>query len=107
MPNTTLPPPIIESHHPTSVPLGTLSLLNAFLPHSLPVLRRIQFARNFAGKGGATEASRVVHVYHPERHHYDPELDDHHQYFCTAYVDLSRWPETQVWVFSSLEKKVV
>ncbi|KAK4181602.1 hypothetical protein QBC36DRAFT_361206 [Triangularia setosa] len=102
--NTALPP-ILEVYHPTRVPDPVLSLLQAFLPQTLPVLRRIQFAKNFAERGGTTKSSRVVHVYHPE--FYNPADDGSQgQYFVTAYVDLTRWPETQVWLFSSVEVKV-
>ncbi|KAK0667376.1 hypothetical protein QBC41DRAFT_357443 [Cercophora samala] len=103
---TTTLPPAVEIHHPTSVPDLLLSLLTAkpsYSVNSLPVTRRIQFARNFAQRGGVTEYSRVVHVYHPE--HYRPEENDTFMYFVTAYVDLSTGPETQVWVFCSMEKK--
>ncbi|KAK3988108.1 hypothetical protein QBC44DRAFT_343532 [Cladorrhinum sp. PSN332] len=81
----------------TPTPSSTLlSLLNSHLPYSLPVLRRIQFALNFAG--GSSPHTHILHTY--------PDSDsDHHQqqHFAAAYVDLSRAPETQVWIYSTLE----
>ncbi|KAK4672960.1 hypothetical protein QC763_107580 [Podospora pseudopauciseta] len=95
-----MPPlsPIVETHRPTSVPPSLLSLLYSkpYFPFSLPVLRRIQFAETFADRGGCTSHSRVVHVYHHPGTR-DPDR------FVTGYVDLSKGPETQVWLFCSLE----
>ncbi|KAK4202300.1 hypothetical protein QBC40DRAFT_221883 [Triangularia verruculosa] len=105
MSTTTTLPIQVESHHPTTLPPHILPLLQSplYFPHTLPVLRRIQFARNFAEKGGATATSCVVHV-----HNNNNNNNNHDQvvHFATAYVDLSRAPETQVWLFCSLEPKV-
>ncbi|KXX75109.1 hypothetical protein MMYC01_207637 [Madurella mycetomatis] len=80
----TQPPKILLTDSPTP-PAPLLALLHAHLPYSLPVLRRLQFARNFPG--GAT----------PHTH------DQDKQQFAAAYVDLSRAPETQCWLYSTLE----
>ncbi|KAH7627371.1 hypothetical protein B0T09DRAFT_181922 [Sordaria sp. MPI-SDFR-AT-0083] len=106
-----------EGLHLLDTPLPSsslLTLLSQHLPHSLPVLRRLQYAANFPDNGlGTTPYSHVLYASRfsveeclatregkadgkgegkPERKH-----------FAAAFVDLSRFPETQVWVYSSLE----
>ncbi|KAK4230492.1 hypothetical protein QBC38DRAFT_356783 [Podospora fimiseda] len=71
-----------------------LSLLDSHLPFSLPVLRRIQFALQFPG--GYSRHTHILHCYYP-----DDSVSSKH--FVAAYVDLSRGPETQVWIYSSIE----
>lgn len=81
------------------VPDGLVDLLSAHLPYSLPLLRRLQFTKC---KGGLTPTSRVLFssengkapqyaaAYHP-------------RHFTAAYVDPAAGPETQMWIYSTLE----
>ncbi|KAI0136578.1 hypothetical protein BJ170DRAFT_710613 [Xylariales sp. AK1849] len=72
--------------------------LTSHLPHSLPLLRRLQFCR-FAG--GITEHARVLWAASGGA---DPSGDvPPGTLFAAAYVDLSRGPETQMWLYSSLQ----
>lgn len=91
-----------------STPL--LTLLESHLPHSLPVLRRLQFALNFPG--GSTPHTHVLYARYDdngEEQQTNREGTGERQgkkrkgHFAAACVDLSRAPETEVWVYSSLE----
>jgi hypothetical protein len=79
---------IIASREP---PKEVLSVLEQHLPYSLPVLRRLQFM-NFPG--GQTPDSHVLSTF-------DKELPA--QDFAVAYLDFSRGPETEMWLYSSIE----
>ncbi|KAK3356153.1 hypothetical protein B0H65DRAFT_69666 [Neurospora tetraspora] len=101
-----------------------LALLSQHLPHSLPVLRRLQYAANFPSNGlGTTPYS---HVLFASKHsveeclglntatatatqdqHNGFKAEEEHKHFAAAFVDLSRFPETQVWVYSTLEDYAV
>ncbi|GAB1310443.1 hypothetical protein MFIFM68171_00653 [Madurella fahalii] len=111
----TQPPKILLTDTPNP-PDPLLSLLHSHLPYSLPVLRRLQFARNFPG--GATPHTHVLHARYsiasspsssPSARNSQPQSesqiaqDQDEQAFAAAYVDLSRAPETQCWVYSMLE----
>ncbi|PKS06046.1 hypothetical protein jhhlp_007880 [Lomentospora prolificans] len=76
------------------VPEGLLDLLNAHLPYSLPLLRRLQFTRF---KGGSSPASRILYTPPP-----DTGLPQN-AHFAAAYVDLAAGLETQMWIYSTLE----
>lgn len=65
--------------------------LSAYLPYSLPLLRRLQFM-HFAG--GQTSNSHVLTSF---------DGDDPGRCFVAAYLDFSRGPETEMWLFSSIE----
>ncbi|KAB5579956.1 hypothetical protein GE09DRAFT_420601 [Coniochaeta sp. 2T2.1] len=95
-------PPTIESSHPSSSSSSLhprlISTLNSHLPHSLPLLRRIQFASRV--EGGSTPHSHVIYVHSPS----PPDSSPSH--FAAAYLDLSRGPETECWVYSSLQASV-
>ncbi|KAL2064981.1 hypothetical protein VTL71DRAFT_4121 [Oculimacula yallundae] len=67
----------------------TLSLLSTHLPNSIALFRRLQFM-NIAG--GKTSNSHVLELY---------ESDD---VFTIAYLDFSRGPETEMWLYSSTER---
>lgn len=101
-------------------PASLLTLLHSHLPHSLSVLRRLQFANNFSG--GSTPHTHVLLARYNDEDESgrdgdgdgdgdgDEEANDgiafkgeKLQHFTAAYVDLSRAPETQCWVYSSLE----
>ncbi|KAL2134178.1 hypothetical protein VTI74DRAFT_839 [Chaetomium olivicolor] len=91
---------LILSDTPTP-PDGLLTLLKSHLPYSLPVLRRLQFARNFPG--GSTQSTHVLYAHYDDqggRHNGDGLNGGH---FAAACVDLSRAPETEVWIYSTLE----
>ncbi|KAI4600282.1 hypothetical protein KJ359_001387 [Pestalotiopsis sp. 9143b] len=83
--------PMVTTHARPTPQL--LSLLCAHLPDSLPLLRRLQFAAG--NPAGTTEHSRVLFS--------GSSPEDHDAVFAAAYVDVSRGPETEAWVYSSLE----
>lgn len=65
-------------------------VLTARLPQSLPVLRRLQFMNI---KGGQTSNSLVLASFRAEV-----------ERCCViAYLDFSRGPETEMWLYSSME----
>jgi hypothetical protein len=68
-----------------------LGVLDKYLPLSLPLLRRLQFI-DFAG--GKTENSHILASF---------ESDCPGNCFAVAYLDYSRGPETEMWLFSSIE----
>jgi hypothetical protein len=89
------------------------------------VLRRLQFAANFpggSGGGGSTPHTHVLYARHADQEEEDQDQDGGggggglgrdgggaegqgkgKGHFAVACVDLSRAPETEVWVYSSLE----
>jgi hypothetical protein len=79
---------IIENRTP---PKEVLSVLEQHLPYSLPVLRRLQF---MSFPGGQTPDSHVLSTL-------DKDLQS--QEFAVAYLDFSRGPETEMWLYSSIE----
>lgn len=86
----TSPPSISIHQHPK--PLSTLAPhLIGHLPSSLSLLRRLQFHAQ-------SQDVRVYATFAPGYHH--PEKD---QIWTAAFVDRSRAPETECWVFSSVE----
>ncbi|KAL2759149.1 hypothetical protein ACRALDRAFT_1080686 [Sodiomyces alcalophilus JCM 7366] len=79
----------------TTVPDGLVNLLTSHLPASLPLLRRLQFT---SFPGGSTPYSRVlVSADGPIN------TDGQPGHFTAAYLDLSRGPETNMWIYSTLE----
>lgn len=82
----------------TYVPEELLALLKRHLPYSLPLLRRLQFAKY---KGGITSESRIIIISQRDSLAEVTSEDP----FTAVYVDLSGGPETQMWLFSTLEKK--
>ncbi|KAK3383013.1 hypothetical protein B0T24DRAFT_603292 [Lasiosphaeria ovina] len=101
---------IIQEHPPTTTAAeGEVSAaadanrslqdrLRQHIPHSLALLRRLQFAGKFAGTSPAT--ARVLQAYYSST---SPEDSSSEGPFAAAYVDLSRGPETECWLYSSLE----
>ena len=79
----------------SSPPDALLALLRRHLPHSLPVLRRFQFARNFTG--GSTPDAHVLRAY------YAGADADAGRHFAAAYLDLTRGLETECWLYTTLE----
>ncbi|KAF5662543.1 gnat family protein [Fusarium heterosporum] len=80
----------------TTIPPALLTLLANQLPYSLPLLRRLQFAKF---EGGLCKTARVVLVA-------DSQFDGPEtlpQKFTAAYVDVGGGPGTQAWIYSTLE----
>ncbi|KAK3394087.1 hypothetical protein B0H63DRAFT_34953 [Podospora didyma] len=72
-----------------------LSALQAHLPFSLPLLRRLQFTRKFNNLC-STPSTHIL---------YASPLDSNaaQDHFAAAYVDLSNGPETECWLYTTLE----
>ncbi|KAI0890076.1 uncharacterized protein GGS22DRAFT_183427 [Annulohypoxylon maeteangense] len=85
----TTPPPALEkllrSHH---------------LPHALPLLRRLRFTRF---PGGITEHTRILYASASGAELGDDTPGD--EPFAAAYLDFSRGPETEIWLYASLERR--
>lgn len=75
----------------TELPESTYSLLVSHLPHSLALLRRIQFMNI---PGGKTDNSHILTFI-------DRVFSEA---FVVAYLDFSRGPETEMWLYSSVER---
>ncbi|KAK1752431.1 hypothetical protein QBC47DRAFT_388463 [Echria macrotheca] len=86
----------------TASPLPTpslLALLTSHLPHSLTVLRRLQFAANFPSTN-----TPHTHILHASLSPSSPPADEKKtNHFATAYVDLSRSPETECFLYCTVE----
>lgn len=83
----------------TEVPYGLLDLLSAHLPFSVPLLRRLQATK---WKGGLNPTSRILFAADDRE---PPQIADasHGRHFTAAYVDPAAGPETQMWIYSTLE----
>ncbi|KAI0395053.1 hypothetical protein F5Y17DRAFT_222697 [Xylariaceae sp. FL0594] len=107
-------------------------LLRSHGPYALPLARRLRFTRL---PGGLTEHSRILFssaISLEEREEGAQTktkgrmgggggpggdeagggggggfIDYDHEPFAAAYVDLSRAPETEMWVYSSMERRIV
>lgn len=88
--------PKVQTHK--DVPDELLDLLNQHLPYSLPLLRRLQFAKY---KEGITTHARTIVVSQRDSLSGIVDADP----FTVVYVDFSGGPETQMWLFSTLETK--
>ncbi|KAH6650711.1 hypothetical protein F5144DRAFT_598146 [Chaetomium tenue] len=96
------PQTILLEDTPTPSP-SLLALLQAHLPHSITVLRHLQFARNFPG--GHTPSTHILYARHAEEDNNNPPpITTTTAPFAVAFVDLSRAPETQLSLYSSLER---
>jgi hypothetical protein len=82
--------PQVTTFPGTSPPSLLLTALHSHLPYSLNALRRLQFASRV--EGGSSSSAYIISVSSPDTPH-----------FCTAYYDPSRGPETECWVYSTLE----
>lgn len=83
----------VFSYPGTAPPPTLLTLINSHLPYSLSVLRRLQFSSRVAG--GSSDSAHIISVHGSETDH-----------FAAAYFDPSRGPETECWVYSTLEDSV-
>ncbi|KAL5609835.1 hypothetical protein FOVSG1_004516 [Fusarium oxysporum f. sp. vasinfectum] len=80
----------------TTVPEQLLALLTNQLPYSLPLLRRLQFTKS---ENGLRETERVILVA-------ESLLEDAVNFpkkFTAAYLDVAGGPDTQTWIYSTLE----
>jgi len=84
------PDPVLEDSRWPSAEL--LQLLQSHVPRALSLLRRLQFASQ---PGGSTEHTRVLFAHDGAAGRDAP--------FAAAYVDVSRGPETEVWLYASAE----
>lgn len=73
-----------------------VNCLRSHLPFSLPLLRRLQF---MSFPGGRTPDSKLLSSCSPGS--LKTSLP---RCFIFAYLDFSRGPETEMWLFSSLER---
>ncbi|KAI0841964.1 hypothetical protein F5Y06DRAFT_164955 [Hypoxylon sp. FL0890] len=84
----------------TSPPEALEKLLRAHhVPYALPLLRRLRFTRF---PGGITEHTRILFAAAGGIELGDATSDTP---FAAAYLDLSRGPETEIWLYSSLERR--
>lgn len=83
----------------TEAPAVLLDLLSAHLPFSLPLLRRLQFTRL---KGGLTPSSRILFASETNQPPHGEDVD-RSMHFTAAYIDPAAGPETQMWIYSTLE----
>ncbi|KAI8960934.1 hypothetical protein F5Y11DRAFT_247811 [Daldinia sp. FL1419] len=84
----------------TQPPEDLVNILRAHhRPYALPLLRRLRFTRF---PGGITEHTRILFASQPglpiAQHGSDTP-------FAAAYLDLSRGPETEIWLYASLERR--
>lgn len=73
-------------------PRLVLETLAQHLPYSLPTLRRLQFMKTTGGRESSD--SHVLSTFDTE----NPGRD-----FLVAYLDLSRGPQSEMWLYSSME----
>ncbi|TVY18733.1 hypothetical protein LARI1_G004059 [Lachnellula arida] len=86
---------IIIQDNPTP-PTKVLEALAHHMPYSLPTTRRIQFMNTSAGR--QTAHSHILSTFASPSTSPEPEQD-----FLIAYLDFSRGPNTEMWLYSSLE----
>lgn len=86
----------------TEPPEALINLLRTHhLPHALPLLRRLRFTRF---PGGITEHARILFASDADLASGDDALSAETP-FAAAYLDFSRGPETEIWLYSSLERR--
>ena len=79
------------------VPDRVEALLKTHLPTSLPLLRRLQFAKHL---GRMSQNARIIFV--SELDSVESPAGDPVE-FTAAYIDFAGGPETQMWLYSTLE----
>ncbi|KAI5866593.1 hypothetical protein GGS23DRAFT_615149 [Durotheca rogersii] len=103
------PTPDVLVHLPASgapLPPALLARLAA-RQHALPLLRRLRFAARVAG--ATTEHARVLYcgggfsAATEEQEGGEARAGEDGAPFAAAYLDVSRAPETQLWLYASLE----
>jgi len=75
--------------------------LKSHIPYSLPVLRRLQFAKRFERDRGDNQGHVLFAQYNKDDE--EKSRKNRRQHFAAAYIDLSRGPETEAWVYCTLE----
>ncbi|KAF5023621.1 hypothetical protein F66182_4323 [Fusarium sp. NRRL 66182] len=80
----------------STVSTELLALLNHQLPYSLPLLRRLQFTKL---EGGLRKTAKIYFVSDSEF----KQSRDSPKRFTAAYVDIGGGPDTQAWIYSTLE----
>lgn len=103
-PTTTTPHtmPITITTHQALPPPSLLSLLQSHLPPSLTLLRRLQFATTSPPTSRGNANSIILHAtYTPDDTTTTTTPNVHH--FATAHLNLHLSPETELFLFSSLE----
>jgi hypothetical protein len=83
-----------------NAPEATMTLLKAHVPYSLPILRRFQFSRLRPGSITSTTHFLVAQYSAESLSQSNGSRDTH---FAAAWVDLSRSPETEGYIYSTLE----
>ncbi|KAM0327599.1 hypothetical protein ACHAQA_005892 [Verticillium albo-atrum] len=85
----------------TNVPDGLIDRLVPHLPYSLSLVRRLQFTT--ASPTGKTPNARIIVASDNQlsNGHHDTGSGTNH--FTVSYFDPSRGPETQTWIYSTLE----
>jgi len=82
-------------------------LLRSQQLYSLPLVRRLRFTRL---PGGITEHSRILFSstksLEDRKGAQGESSDDDYVPFAAAYLDFSRAPETELWIFSSMERRI-
>ncbi|KAL0932118.1 GNAT family protein [Colletotrichum truncatum] len=78
----------------TTVPDGLIPLLTSHLPHSLPVLRRLQFTKV---PGGQRPTARIIFAAD------GTSPDSSPRNFSAAYLDFGSGMETSLFMYSTLE----
>jgi hypothetical protein len=77
-------------------PPALFSLLRQHIPHSLPLLRRLEFTHF---PNGITEHTKILWA------SASPLAVDCAAAFVAGYLDLSRGPETELWLYASVEHR--
>jgi len=108
--------PAIEIHTHSACGESLTPVLHAFLPHSLPLLRRIQFRHRSPHRTLLASFPPSTPVFpadwrptpepQVQTDHLGKEAESPHP-FVVAFVDRSRVPETECWIFSSFELSAV
>lgn len=80
----------------TTVPEQLLALLTNQLPYSLPLLRRLQFTKS---ENGLRETERVILV----AESLPKDAVNLPKKFTAVYLDVAGGPDTQMWIYSTLE----
>ncbi|KAI1661300.1 hypothetical protein F4813DRAFT_385833 [Daldinia decipiens] len=84
----------------TQPPEDLINLLQTHhRPYALPLLRRLRFTRS---PGGITKHTHILFASAPGL---EPRGHTQDTPFAAAYLDLSRGPETEIWLYSSLERR--
>ncbi|KAM0273997.1 hypothetical protein ACHAQH_008054 [Verticillium albo-atrum] len=85
----------------SDVPSGLLDLLVPHLPYSLSLVRRLQFTS--ASPTGKTPSARIIFASDDQLSGKHEAAEPSTRHFTVSYFDPSRGPETQTWIYSTLE----